>query len=219
MTRHANQNFGTFHIGSLARREVGNHTLGPGFYSLSSLSNVPFVSLIGIQGREKIFSWGEIVEVPVGQQARVRSESFHTGDVFINSGRDFGVVPARITVPVNFPEVANVRSPAFPCDTRRARRAYLSVEVLTGLFTELAIITGRRETGGHDTTSKTGTPGYETEILYPANTQIGLIPLGFRAGVSLTGNEPMALQDFATLNLNVGNAISGEDLAYYILEY
>lgn len=104
----------------------GGRTI-PYVYSLSVRSNVPYIRLLGGSSSQKVFSWNEQISVPPGEMVTVANDSFHKGDIIINSGApDWSAKPARITVPV--PLIRDGSSNflgEFPLDCRRARRAYL----------------------------------------------------------------------------------------------
>lgn len=107
-------------------RLSGGETI-PYIYSLSVRSNVPYIRLLGGSTSQKVFSWNEQIIVPPGEMVTVANDSFHKGDIIINSGApDWGAKPSRITVPV--PLVRNNQDDflgEFPLDCRRARRAYI----------------------------------------------------------------------------------------------
>ena len=140
-----------------------NLRISEGKWSLSSLSNVPFVTLTGM-GFSKTFSWGELVEVPKGCDCQVVNASKHMGDIYLNAGWDYANRPARVTVPtplmvINlttgvltpYPVVvppATIPTPPvapfglttqYPVDTRLAKRAFLTM-----LYTTPAVITGEQ---------------------------------------------------------------------------
>ena len=131
-------------------RKATKQNVPEGFWSLSSLSTVPYVRFTGPGGFQKEFSWGEIVEVPKGCEATLENASYHVGDIVLNGGRDYSTCPARITVPVflrelflsgnipkltplppGFPDPSDFPiaiAPSWPVDVRRARRAYLAID-------------------------------------------------------------------------------------------
>lgn len=114
------------------------------WYSLGSQSTCPFVQFIGGGAVQKIFTWGEMVEVPPGQEVLVKNASYMRGDIFIVSGQDFAAKPRRITVPVGIVDqngdygpffdfsVAFTLTPEFPCDTRNCHEAYFDLYILGG---------------------------------------------------------------------------------------
>ena len=143
------QNYGTVRAENVRPRQKAkvrpdgpNLMLSSGWWSLSTLSSVPYVKLLGPSGRQKEFSWNELVEVPEGESAQVFNASYHVGDIVLNGVQDFGAIPARITVPVALQDVATgaiiTQTPAVPtnivtawrCDTRRARRAFLMLDIV-----------------------------------------------------------------------------------------
>lgn len=223
----SSQNFGTFRIGFVQRQTTSTYQLGPGFYSLSSLATVPYVAFKGNQGREKTFSWGEVVEVPKGMLVTVKNASFHDGDIVINGGRDFGVVPTRLTVPVPVTIVVVegnfVMTPDFPLDVRRARRAWVVVDAITGNVEGSFTKIGAKQQGSHDTavSQVDGAPtssGYGTIEALAANSVLDYLALGART----FGDEdrPMVLLDEATFTLSIDQATSIlENQVYYVMDY
>jgi hypothetical protein len=144
------QNYATVHeLLVPPGKAAPNLRISEGKWSLSSLSNVPFVTLTGM-GFSKTFSWGELVEVPKGCDCQVVNASKHMGDIYLNAGWDYANRPARVTVPVPlvtidlvtgvqtpYPSVippATIPTPPpapfalstmYPLDTRLARKAFL----------------------------------------------------------------------------------------------
>lgn len=113
----------------------------PFYYSLGVDSTVPFVSLQGGGASQKVFSWGEMIEVLPGQTVIVKNESYMLGDIQINSGHDYAAKPERISLPVDvditeepiFSGAIRTYRPKFPADTRRCRRGYLKYQIETRL--------------------------------------------------------------------------------------
>jgi hypothetical protein len=224
-------------IGFVPPNEPAKQALSEGFYSLSSRSNVPYVSLTGASGFFKIFTWGEIVEIPCGQTCTVKNESFHGGDIYINCGIDNLNRPARITVPVPMqftpdggPDTGLFR-PLYPADVRLARRAYFVMQLLTvdppaNLFR--MIIKGKRFDGSHNTPNALQVflepgAGYGYELEYPLSTAIGPVPLGY---LSAAGDDSRPHTLLTTATVEFANfSIQGESASllgiptYYTMEY
>jgi len=221
-----------FEFGYIAPNQMGNQQLSSGTYSLSSRSNVPYVTLVGSGGNTKTFSWGEIVTIPDGEACSVKNSSFHGGDIFINAGCDDANRPARITVPVQmenqtFGETDIIRT-SYPADVRMARRAYLVIDAVTqGLTAPEATIIGKRYDGSHNTDSQLPNllsepgAGYENVLEFVVPEEIGPIPLGQGANYS-DDTRPHALLTTAEVYLtppdNFDFAGSVRN-AYYIIEY
>lgn len=223
----------SFDLGYFGPNQSNGATLsGPGVFSLSSRSNVPFVSLVGRSGFHKVFSWGEIVEVPQHEQCTVKNASYHGGDIVINAGADYDTRPAAITVPVNIVlvdiqgEDDPLYSGEYPADVRLARRAYFMMDAYSGEEDTVQItIIGKRQDGSHNTfnqiTFEPGT-GYQQEFDIPVTTEFGLVPLGKG---SLLGDDsrPMALLTTARVFLSPTTAVFGGEgglfNAYYVMEY
>ncbi len=200
--------------------------LSEGKWSLSSLSNVPYITITGL-GYSKTFSWGELIDIPKNVMGQVVNASKHKGDIYINSGWDYANVPARITVPVplvlrgaagefityplppalpTFPAFATTM---FPVDTRRARKAFLVMGLNTpvggeGYEGQEFIIVGQPNTTSMNTYNSVvdlTAPfipgnGYYSRYTLPPLTQGVIIPLGFEAGKGCC-SLPHALLDFA----------------------
>lgn len=228
----------SFALGFILPNQVSSQRLSTGVYSLSSRSNIPYARLLG-KGIDKVFSWGEIVEVPSGQICSVYNASYHAGDLFINGGCDTDNKPARITVPVPFDDGASriiagkqYFVPTYPADVRMARRAYLCIDAKVknlpvGGTTSILVI-GIRIDGSHNTeneiqataVNETGS-GYLNGIVVPWATALNNVPLGHcttlgddtRPHTLLTTAEPLientAVPNGGTANLN----------AYYTMEY
>lgn len=221
------RNFGTFSTGFVQPEQITHHLFGPGYYSLSTLSTCPYASFIGLAGKEKIFSWGEIVHIPPGAAVRLKNASFHAGDVVVNSGRDFSTVPSRVTVPVrvkitSIDEETDAVEPVYPADTRRCRRAYVAVDLTTGaaartitFFSSIGPSKGGRSHNSE--TDEVGIAGYGTSVVIPPNTTAGVFPMGFLAE---TGPQtlPHALLDFTAFVFSKAPGASVKNV-YYILEY
>ena len=224
------RNFGTFFVGLVPARTRSKFQVGPGHYSLSTLSTVPYVTLSGAQGREKVFSWREVVRIPEGQSAWVANASWHDGDIVLNGGTDYSAVPARVTVPVpvqdTLEDTVRVLTPRYPCDTRGARSAHLAVNIRTsnalGDAIDWTIIGQIAERTGHShqTDSENERPEYRQPFATPANVEVGLIPLGYAAGFEAPG-LPMCLLDRASFTARFRpDAVQRiTPNFYYVLEY
>jgi hypothetical protein len=230
------QNLGTFFVGFVEHGKKSKLQLSEGYYSLSTLSTVPYVSLIGMGKREKVFSWNEIVEVPPGKIATVKNVSHHDGDIVINGGRDYGAAPRRITVPVPVFDAAGANDPPvpgdaievrYPADVRRARAAWFVVDWQTGDTEVLIRKLGERRLGSHNTAAGPVEPaGYFSEETIPPNTVFSAIPLGYTSAVGQT--EAQCLLDTAEIRIETAadtvfytNTVAAFDLfnAYYVIEY
>lgn len=227
----------TFDIGYVGPNQSSQATLsGPGVFSLSSRSNVPYVALIGRSGFQKVFSWGEIVEIPQHEQCTVKNASYHGGDIVINGGADYDTRPACITIPVPTlsVEIEGEADPflsgEFPADVRMARKAYFVMDAHTGLVNTVeAVVIGKRQDGSHNTFNQInfepGT-GYQEQFLIPIHTDFGLIPLG-KGSVYGGDPHPMALLTTARVFLSPIADIQGDPdpdnpnsfNAYYVVEY
>jgi len=197
--------------------------LGPGTYSLNKRSNVPFVGLRGSAGFQKTISWGEIAEVPAGQLISVVNASYHGGDIFVNKGPDMCNRPSRITVPVQFQNVAfedgegdNVSwSSVFPCDTRAAKRAYVNIDAVTiGGNTPLTVfIRGRRLDGSMKTENSLAQfvapwgpgVGFLSALVLPVASVLLNIPLGLNAPLG-DDTRPHTLLDAGDVFVVIGAA-------------
>lgn len=194
----AESNTTTINCGYVGPNLPSSVQLGPGTYSLSKRSNVPFVALVGPMGNRKVISWGETVVVPCNQLATVNNASFHGGDIWINKGDDVANRPSRISVPVRFTtteiqygeETRVLWYPVFPCDTRACHRAYLSVDAYVdpaiGQDGLTAFIRGRRLDGSMETANSLASlsapfgpaVGFLSAVNYGVNTVLSYVPLG-----------------------------------------
>ena len=192
----AGNNTTTIPCGYVDPNHPSKTQLGPGVYSISNRSNVPYVAFVGASGYRKVITWGETVEVPEDQLVTVYNSSYHGGDIFINKGADECNRPSRITVPVQFTTVNIVITettvPAFqcawPCDTRGAKRAYLNIDayVKTAAGPLSVFVRGRRLDGSMKTANSLGQfekpfgpgVGYLSGYSFWPNTVLSYIPLG-----------------------------------------
>jgi|SRR5690349_2789332 len=198
----------------------------PFYYYLGVNSTVPFIRLES-PVTQKELSWGDIVELPPGTNVNVRNISYHTGDVHIQSGIHPCMPPARISVPVacllSVDAGTGILSaqPDFPCDTRRARRAYFSIAFPDLGNGTTASVTGTNKQ--HARNARTSTPeAYIDSFSFPTT-----IPTMIPLGTSIEGNA-MRLCDIATIALAVSggytvipSAFNGATFldAFYVLEY
>lgn len=242
------KNFGTFSTGLVAPQARTRHQLGEGHYSLSTLSTVPYVSLIGNAQTEKIFSWGEVVYVPDGVAVTIKNASYHKGDIVLNGGRDFSTLPQRVTVPVTVKAVPDPDDaeffwlvPDWKVDSRRARRAWIAIDLESPLDQDenAMIIGGRIEgsKGGHSHgtgPSPLGTVpapiqalfgtgnlvGYANLVALPAATAQGVFPLGDLAHtVAPTVTHALLDTAFFAARIELEEAPTIPINAYYVLEY
>jgi hypothetical protein len=220
----------SFSLGFLGPNANSNQRLSAGIYAMSARSNVPFARLLG-KGIDKIFTWGETVEVPKGQLCTVVNASYHAGDLFINSGCDLDNKPARITVPAriiqytttgDFP--TDVTTTSYPADVRTARRAYLYIGVPFGLDIPLSgAVVGKMKDGSHNTVNTLGPfdedgTGYHWNFDVPIMTDLGLIPLGNGSVVS-DDTRPHVLLSSAQVYFYDQSVIDPTFPAYYVMEY
>jgi len=184
------------------------------WYSLGSQSTVPFVQFIGGGDVQKIFTWGELVEVPPGQEVLVKNASLMRGDIFIVSGQDFAAKPRRITVPVTLIDangdvgpwfdfsVVNTITTEFPCDTRNCHEAYLDVYMLggdledTGINVEVYYWMFNRTYTAQLSPLGIASPWIKLDYV-PPNTFIRRIPLGINQLMGNWTSEPQSLLDKA----------------------
>lgn len=229
------QNYGTFRIGYIPANSISTATVGPGVYSLSPLSNVPFVSLVGAARQEKVLSWGETIIVREGEQATVKNASYHPGDIVLSAGEDFVATPKRITVPVEIQFVqgsdGSRLEPKWAVDCRRAKSAYFVTDIAYPTIAPPSTITGvrilkrgRSVERAHNTPSTQIPGGYESAENIAPGSQINYVALGYASQSSERG--PMALLDIAYFNLwALGNNANWppplplNTTSYYVLEY
>ena len=183
------------------------------WYSLGSQSTVPFVQFLGGGAVQKIFTWGEMVEVPPNQEVLVKNASLMRGDIIIVSGQDFAAKPRRITVPVTMFDangntgpwddfsVANVIVPEFPCDTRNCHEAYLDIILLGGDLDDTQItVQCQYSEFLHTYTALPATlPGltalWGKQNVLPPLTLTRRIPLGIAQDIGNWSSEPQSFLD------------------------
>lgn len=105
----------------------GAGALGPGRWALHPRSTVPFVEIRVGSTAPRVFSWGEVYEIPRGHKGQVLNASYHRGDIILSAvapGSSAPARPASITVPCAWTTDA-VTNTSSELDTRLARRAYL----------------------------------------------------------------------------------------------
>jgi hypothetical protein len=236
------QHYGTIAVGGLNPNEVSDVVLTSGSYSLSTLSTIPYIQLLGPSGAQKLFSWNERIDIPDGETARIQNASCHKGDVFINGGSDYTTLPGRVTVPVPIVRYVGgggdiIFIPEYPVDTRRARRAFFVF--YSPLDTDdppvpdaIAVIKGSVINHTHDTGNLIAlaafTPplnnsgiGYVAVQTLPGLTITPMIPLGYGASFTDSTN-PHALLDCAIPYIYADEESAWDSFpltAYYVLEY
>lgn len=209
-----------------SRLQLSGGVKEPNYYSLGVDSTIPYISLRGGGATQKIFTWGEMIEVAPGQMLTVINESFMEGDIQINSGHDFAAKPERISLPVAISApfdfglgITAVRS-IFPADTRRCRRAYLKFDIESGNLQVGINFIGKpvkHSFNGVDTA--TGLRQYQQGYIIPPNTRQGEFPMGY--GFNNNILTPMALTDqveFLVLFDSV-DIVSLNTLFMYVMEY
>ena len=238
-------NFATYKVGLVQPGALSTTQLGPGWYALSSLSNVPYVTLVGRGGTQKTFTWGELVYVPDGNLVTVKNASYHAGDIYVNSGRDFCAGPRRITVPVRVKRDQQLGFFDYPVDTRGARAAWLMISrtadaegnpQFTGGdsgFTQCQVLVrGRRLDGSLPTLN--GIPkevfsvigggiGYANDMLIPPNSNM-IYPLGMNEIYGSPTPATMGLMDAASVAITGWNYVpppgpTDSFSAFYVVEY
>lgn len=199
---------------------------GPFYYSLGTQSTCPFISLEGGGTSQKIFTWGELIQVDEEQMVTVKNESYHLGDIEIVSGHEYFNLPSRITVPVPVVIVAGPGGtivPVFPADTRRCRKAYLYSNILTVGLAGGGLIANFAGTADKHSFASLQDPGvargYNQAIVVPPGTAAGQLPMGYGGG--LIPNSPMALTDKTTFLIQFGaNPPTTSPIVFlYSLEY
>lgn len=204
----------------------------PFYYCLGVDSTVPFVSLQGGGASQKIFSWGEMIEVLPGQTVIVKNESYMLGDIQINSGHDYAAKPERISLPVDiiqfqelgpFPITLFFTEPKFPADTRRCRRAYLKYQIETQAAQVDITFTGKPIKHSFPAVdSITGIQTYTQNYTIPPFTLDGEAPMGYGSNSEIL--TPMGFTDQVTWQIVYagGGAIVPpfiNTLFMYVLEY
>lgn len=201
----------------------------PFYYCLGVDSTIPFVSLQGGGVSQKVFTWGEMIEVPPGQTCTIKNESYMRGDIQVNSGHDYAAKPERISVPFQitiddtiFPGF-RIYSAPFPADTRRCRRAFLACNIAGGSASTGMAFSGRNKKHSFPSVNNTGGPtGYDSGFSLPPFTNIDLIPMSY-GGFDEGAYYPAGLTDqvipliFSDLSDTIPVGVNA--LAFYVLEY
>jgi len=211
----------------------------PYFYSLGNQSTVPFIRLEGSGNTQKQFTWGETIEVLPGQNVQVQNASYHAGDIQIQSGRDVANKPSRITLEPEYgPPVPNqitgyvvdtIVTPTYPLDCRGAKRAYLGLNIETGLSTSnpgsLKFIGQNKQHSWPGDVSQffTATPPTGKKYVWPypllPATIYTMIPMGFGAPYNPGPDVPMILTDQVSWEYTTGEAGSLFPIFFHVLEY
>lgn len=207
----------------------------PWYYCLGVDSTIPYVSLQGGGASQKIFSWGEMIEVQPKQTVTVKNESFMLGDISINSGHDYAAKPERISLPVDinildleiFPGfTVRFITPKFPADTRRCRRGYLKYQIETAASEVDITFTGKPIKHSFPAVdSVTGLQTYTQDYNIPPFTLDGEAPMGYGSNTELL--TPMGFTDQVTWELLVQLTSTDPNfvpanintLFMYVLEY
>jgi hypothetical protein len=216
------QKITSFAGGYVQPNSPSNLVLSEGVYSLSSRSNLPYVTFSGAGGFQKTISWGEFAEIPCGETVTVQNASAHPGNLFINSGIDPFTLPARITVPspieTSGAEFGDSQT-KYLFDVRRAKRAYLVIGGVVGAQPMTVTVIGRTQ-NSLDTENLILGPnvgaGYQQDHIINALTQIPPIPLGFKA-VMGDDSRPMALLDSILVTFDV--VLDPLPAAFFVAEY
>lgn len=154
----------------------------PFYFYLGPTNTIPFVRLEA-GGSQKLLTWGEVVEVNPGTTVSVRNVSYMPGDLQVQSGRTPGPVPRRVTIPIDCEfgirgEEGWVITPKFPCDTRRAVRAYFCYSVDPTPVAEI-------------------TPG---EVMPPGSNAVHSCQLTVKGYFRQHSGRPNAVQQYAYLD-------------------
>lgn len=213
-------NFATHRLGPTAPNGVASGQLGPGYYSLSTLSGVPYVQIAGGQGKEKLLSWGEMIHVPEGWLVSVLNASYHPGDVVLNSGQDYAAMPSALTVPASLTDdgnsQTNVQIPLWFCDVRRARRAYYVADLVAGNAGATITVRSEAVQRTHDVALQTAI--FQSTFAVAPGAAVPPIPLGYEAQAG-TPSHPHALLDRATVFIDFDEFSETDTQGYYVVEY
>lgn len=204
----------------------GGRTI-PFRYYLGSNSTVPLVRLES-PTTSKELTWGDAVELPPGSVVSVRNISYGRGDIQIQSGPIPSPAPRRVTIPVDLTfydrATDSYATPTFPCDTRRARRAYITWGIPNTAFVLFqADITILGFCQQHSGSKQAGIPVYIDTYHFD-----GMFPDTIPLGTSLEGNG-MRLLDYARVLVQVQYTASsggakdhksvGIQDIFYVVEY
>lgn len=212
----------------------GGRTI-PYYFSLGINSTVPFVQLESGGGAKKEFSWGETVEVPPGQLLTVRNVSYMSGDIQIQSGKDYAPTPTRIQKYITLgdptfnetPGIGFLRSTMF-VDLRRARRAFLAFSTNPSGVIDLAdpvLLSVAHYNKQHSTESPDfyfDNAIFVTSYTIPPFTAPGILPIGYMmAHMDPNSCVPQVLGDYVTLFIQYPTAtlLPAELRPYIVMEY
>lgn len=210
---------------SLAGATLSGGRTKPYYYYLGSNSTIPFVRLESSTSQKEM-SWGDIVEVLPGQNVNVRNISYMPGDLQIQSGTVPVAPPRRVTLPVHCDVEIGLNkltiAPRYPCDTRRAIRAYFALGMMYPASDSSASalqfsVSGQYRQHTKNPQTTWADAYYDTYIFTDMRPDI--IPLG----ISLDA-QAMRLADFAKVVVTMDAAQSDGALstfvdAFYVLEY
>lgn len=193
----------------------------PFYYALSVRSTCPYVRYLGGSQDQKVFSWNEIIMVPPGQLVTVYSDTYHRGDIVINSGRDPAALPSRITVPVGMVDNGANWVPQWPLDCRRAHRAFLTGFRATVGANVTFTITNRQRAGSWDFNPAEAIvtdpqPGIVETRVVPPSVKLDPVPLGINANATDTVH---GLADTVTFMVSNNAPIAVNGSLAYVLEY
>ena len=208
----------------------------PHTYYLGPNNTIPFVRLESPVSN-KIVSWGETITLQPGANVNIRNVSYMPGDLEIQGGHNACPPPPRVTIPVKgIVEMAPGSNTLrltfeFPCDTRKARRAWLvyrTIDPMQDAYTSTPITESTHNvtvTGYMRQHSQPSPPipsnTFTYQDSYMLSEQASVIPLG----VSLEGNA-MRLVDQAVVQIDQvwGSGYFQDakpllDTCCYVLEY
>lgn len=199
----------------------------PFYFSLSTRSTVPYVTIGDSSNTNKRITWGELTCVMPGQKVTVKNSSYHLGDIEISTGRDYTTIPTRVTVPVRMRSSqvgeTDVRMETmWPCDCRRAKRAYFTIIAVFGANVLITFRNQWLESSFKTNINSTDDSGpafnyVDYSVILPAATNVGQIPMGIEAQML----APMTLGDAvsASFTYNTVDTLINQYLAFYTLEY
>lgn len=197
----------------------------PYYYYLGANNTIPFVRFES-PDTQKELSWGDVIELPPRVLLNVRNVSYMPGDLQIQSGTWPSPGPKRITVPIRC-QVQTVApgtvliEPLYPCDTRRAVKAYFAFS-LGALVDEMEItVSGYFDQHSQNPDITAVREAYQDSYDLAA-PEVDTLPLG----TSYEGNG-MRLADFAKVQIYATGADDGSEEvptpafvdAFYVLEY
>jgi len=230
-------NYATHRMGYVESNQQSQQRIGPGFYSLSRLSNVPFVKIVGVARSEKVVTWGERFEIPAGENGRVVNASYHPGEIVLNGGKDVNLGPRRINVPFNLTLVDamagdNVYMPDTRVDTRGAKAVWAVVPVTAQpnpplTFSPIKVYNFAVERA-NNTASNIGAPfegsGSASQLLYVGGNSPSRIPLGYLCTQDDIREVTMSLLDTATFTIDLDEwvlyqPLNADSPTYFVIEY